>query len=87
MRKSIQADEKAAYYAGRAESAANNRAISSDDSDAVEKLGAKLARLQSLQAAMKAVNAYYRKHKTLDDCPDLTPETRRSIETSWVRGW
>lgn len=87
MRKSIEAGEKAAYYASRAESAANNRAISGDDPDAVEKLEAKLADLQSLQATMKAVNAYYRKHKTLDDCPDLTPEMRRSIETSWARGW
>ena len=87
MRKSIEAGEKAAYYASRSESAASNHAISSDDPDAVEKLEAKLAALQRLQATMKAVNAYYRKHKTLDDCPDLTPETRQSIETSWAHGW
>ncbi len=87
MRKSIEAGEKSAYYASRAASAASNHAISSDDPDAVEKLEAKLSDLQILQATMKAVNAYYRKHKTLDDCPDLTPETRRSIETSWARGW
>ena len=87
MRKSIEAGEKAAYYASRSESAASNHAISSDDPDAVEKLEAKLAALQRLQATMKSVNAYYRKHKTLDDCPDLTPETRQSIETSWARGW
>ena len=44
MRKSIEAGEKAAYYASRAASAASNRAISSDDPDAVERLEAKLAK-------------------------------------------
>jgi len=87
MRKSFEADEKAAYYASRAESAANNKAISSDDPDAVEKLQTKLENLQAMQAIMKAVNAYYRKHRTLDDCPDLTPEARRDIEKTWAMGW
>ena len=87
MRKSVEADEKASYYAGRAEAAASNTAISSDDPDAVKKLQAKLEGLQADQAMMKAVNAYYRKHKTLDGCPELTPETRQGIEKSWSMGW
>ncbi len=87
MRKSFEADEKAAYYTSRAASAASNTAISSDDPDALDKLAEKLAALQATQAMMKAVNAYYRKHKTLDGCPDLTPGMRQSIETSWARGW
>ncbi len=87
MRKSVEADEKASYYAGRAEAAASNTAISSDDPEAVEKLQAKLERLQADQARMKAVNAYYRKHKTLDGCPGLTPEARQGIEKSWSMGW
>jgi len=45
--------------------------IMSDDKRAVEKLRAKLEKLESAQARMKAVNAYYRKHKTLDGCQDL----------------
>lgn len=87
MRKSVEADEKASYYAGRAEAAANNTAISSDDPEAMDKLQAKLEGLQEDQAMMKAVNAYYRKHKTLDGCPELTPEVRQAIEKSWSMGW
>ncbi len=45
--------------------------ISADDDLAVEKLTKKLEGLESLQATMKAVNAYFRKHKTLDGCPEL----------------
>ncbi len=36
---------------------------------------------------MKTINAYYRKHKTLDNCPELTPELRQEIEYSWSMGW
>lgn len=61
--------------------------ISSDDPYAVEKLTLKLDELEKLQATMKAVNAYYRKHKTLDGCPDLTEEQRAKIEDHWARGW
>lgn len=49
--------------------------ISSDDPDAVEKLKAKLAKLESFQQTMKDVNAYYRKHKMLDGCPHIPRET------------
>ncbi len=42
MCKSVEADQKASYYAARAEAAANNTTISSDDPEAVEKLQAKL---------------------------------------------
>jgi len=87
MRKSVEADEKAGYYAARAEAAASNTAISSDDPAAMEKLQAKLEGLQADQAMMKAINAYYRKHKTLDGCPELTPEARQEIEKSWSMGW
>ncbi len=87
MRKSVEADQKASYYAARAEAAANNTAISSDDPEAVEKLQAKLEGLQAGQTIMKTINAYYRKHKTLDDCPELNPEIRQKIEHSWSMGW
>ena len=42
--------------------------ISADDSDAIPKLEQKLAERVELQEHMKAVNAYYRKHKTLEGC-------------------
>lgn len=87
MRKSAEADEKASYYASRAEAAASNTSISSDDPEAIEKLQSRLEALQEWQAMMKAVNAYYRKHRTLDGCPELTPEVRQRIEKSWSMGW
>ena len=74
MRKSIEAGEKSAYYASRAASAASNHAISSDDPDAVEKLEAKLAKLQAAQERDKELNAWYRKHKTMKGCPGITDE-------------
>lgn len=74
MRKSVEASEKAAYYAGRAESAAKNTAISSDDPDALEKLEAKLAALQADQEQDKAMNAYYRKHKTMKGYDGISDE-------------
>ena len=55
--------------------------IMSDDKNAVEKLTAKLEALEREQERMKAVNAYYRKHKTLDGCPGLSEEARRRLES------
>ena len=55
--------------------------IMSDDKNAVEKLSAKLAGLEAMQVKMKAVNAYYRKHKTLVGCPELTEEARLRLES------
>ena len=48
--------------------------ISADDPDAVKKLTAKLEKLTKAQESMKAVNAYYRKHKSLEGCPELDSE-------------
>ena len=48
--------------------------IRQDDPQAIPKLQKKLAGLEKAQETMKAVNAYYRKHGTLDGCPHLSPE-------------
>ena len=80
MRKSIEAGEKSAYYSSRAASAASNHAISSDDPDAVEKLEAKLAKLQAAQERDKELNAWYRKHKTMKGCPGITGEDAASAD-------
>lgn len=61
--------------------------ISADDDRAVEKLEAKLAGLEEAQAHMKTVNAYFRKHKTLEGCPDLSPEQVLSLQASMSRDW
>ena len=54
--------------------------IRSDDPAALVKLKRRLASLEQSHADMKAVNAYYHKHKTLDGCPGLTDEMRRALE-------
>ena len=56
--------------------------ISADDPNAVSKLENKLAKLEQAQETMKAVNAYYRKHKTLDGCPHLSPEQIEKLKMS-----
>lgn len=61
--------------------------ISADDDLAVEKLTKKLEGMESQQAMMKAVNAYYRKHKTLEGCPALTPEGIAELQASMSRDW
>ncbi len=61
--------------------------IRSDEEDAIEQLEDKLDKLETAQAHMKTVNAYYRKNKALDGCPDLTEKERREIEGTWARGW
>ena len=80
MRQSISADEKADYYEGKARAAANNRAISSDDPDAVQKLQEKLTALEKLQAKMKTTNAYYRKHQTCRGCEGITDEEAARLD-------
>ena len=61
--------------------------ISADDPDAVSKLQSKLAKREALQETMKAVNAYYRKHKTVDGCPHLTPEQIEKMKASMSSDW
>ena len=51
----------------------NKNVISADDPQALEKLQARLEKLEANQKEMRAVNTYYRKHKTLDGCPGLPP--------------
>ena len=87
MDKSVEASQKAARLQSRADAARENTAISGDDPEAVQKLQAKLENLQKAQEVMKAANAYYRKHQTLDGCPDLTPTMIQEITDLWERGW
>lgn len=61
--------------------------ISADDPDAIEKLERKLAKLQEFQDTMKAANAYYRKYKTLDGCPDLTLDQIKKLKASMPPVW
>lgn len=61
--------------------------ISADDDLAVEKLTKKLEGMESQQTMMKAVNAYYRKHKTLEGCPELTEAQIEKLKADMSRDW
>jgi hypothetical protein len=61
MNKAMEADEKAAYYQDKAETAASNNAISGDNPDAINLYREKLAKLEAAQEHMKAVNKAFSK--------------------------
>lgn len=62
--KSVEESGKADYYADKAAAAENNKAISSDDPQAIEKLKAKVARLEAERDKVKALNKAARKNGT-----------------------
>lgn len=62
------------YYYKKIRNIILNKVIYSDDAMAIEKLEAKIDKLKELQEKMKAVNAYYKKNKTLKDCEFLTED-------------
>lgn len=61
--------------------------ILSGDEQAVELLQEKLDGLIETQNTMKAVNAYYRKEKTLDGCPELTQEEIEKLKANMASSW
>ena len=61
--------------------------IQSDDPNAIEKLREKICNAEVLQEHMKIVNAYYRKHKTLEGCDALNDKEVREITASMARDW
>lgn len=61
--------------------------IKSGDADAVEKLRQKLRRREEIQEHMKSVNAYYRKHHTLEGCKDLTPAQMEKANADMNSPW
>jgi hypothetical protein len=61
--------------------------ISADDPNAINRLQEKLESLQDSQETMKAVNAYYRKHKTLDGCPHLSEKNLATLKADMSRNW
>lgn len=61
MHSGIELDKKADYYQDKAAAIENNRAISSDDPDALQKLRDKLEKLVTRQELMKTVNKIIKK--------------------------
>lgn len=90
MEKSVEAQKKAGYYESKAMAAENNMAISSDDSEAITKLRARLNKLTEEQKYKKCVNAYYRKHKTCRGCKGVSDKEAKVLDEgmkntySWV---
>ncbi len=82
-------NEQVAPLLDRIRTAGNygHSSIQSGDSDALDKLRRKLDDLTQMQETMKAVNAYYRKNKTLDGCPNISPETAEKLKSSMASGW
>lgn len=59
-----------------------NKAISSDDPNAVEKLKEKLEKCEKMQEHMKKVNAYYRKNGTCKGFPDMPNDKAAELDNS-----
>lgn len=64
-----------------------NQPIKSDDPKALEKLQAKLQKLEEAQAFMKAANAYYRKHETMQGFPDITEAQAAALDRKVAAGY
>ena len=61
--------------------------IRSDEPNALEKLQEKLNKLEEKQQFMKTVNAFYRRHKTLEGCPVLSEESAKEIQIERGKDW
>jgi len=58
--------------------------ISADDPAALDKLKAKLKNLENAQQEMKDVNAYYRKHGTLEGAPHLSESAIQKLQSAFA---
>lgn len=65
VRKGFKEEGKAKHWERRVESIQSSRAIFSDDPDAMDKLGAKVERLEAWRDEIKRISAEYRKHGDL----------------------
>lgn len=80
MSTSVENDRKADDLQRRADAVRENTAISSDDPEALEKLEKKLAALQAAQEKDKALNTYYRKHKTVKGFPGISDTRAAKVD-------
>lgn len=61
--------------------------ILSGDAQAIELLEEKLESLTELQDRMKAVNAYWRKNKTVEGCPELSVSQQEELKKAMSENW
>lgn len=90
MRKSYEASQSAREYDRRAEAAASNTAVSSDDPEALVKLREKAEKLERLQEQMKRINAAFRKFKkdpASIDSIELSDKERDYVVTFQPKSW
>lgn len=89
--RSAEAQDRADYYQDKAETAAGNNAISGDDPEAANLYKEKLEKLEHSQERMKIVNAYWRKHKTMNGYPGISDTEAAKIDEqmktaySWIQ--
>ena len=67
MDRGVEAGQKAKYYANKADAIESNRAISSDDPEAIEKLEEKLKGLEETQQHFKACNKIVSSRKLTEE--------------------
>ena len=61
--------------------------ILSGDAEAIDLLEEKLNSLVEKQETMKAVNAYWRKNKTVEGCPQLTVDQQEKLKEAMSGDW
>lgn len=82
---------KIQYYESKAESMKNNKAISSDNPDAIKLLEEKINKLKEKQKTLKEMNKYYKKNKTMKGFDGITNEQAEKIDENlkndpWLGG-
>ena len=86
MRKSIEHNAKARYYEDKAQTIDNDRAIYSDDPEAIQKLKQRLLDLEEYQAWMKTINKLCRSKKLTDEQITEQLEDKYGLSISGIRG-
>ena len=64
-----------------------SQGIQSNDPEAIDALKFQLENLKAEHERMKRINAYHRKNKTLEGCPDLTERQAKELQESmdkWI---
>lgn len=74
------------YYITKIKNLLLSTVIYSNDEFAIEKIQNKIEDLEKWQQTMKDVNAYYKKHKNLDEC-DLINEEEKTKILRWMNNW
>jgi hypothetical protein len=78
--KAHEAGEKATYYQAKANSAEDNKAISGDDTEAVNRYNEKLKELEAAQERMKAINKAWKQGNAALNALGLTDDEIEKIK-------